>query len=87
MLEAVLGLGGLALFFAFVLAYASRKFRIEEDPKLKEIVKKLPGVNCGACGFANCKAFAVAVIKGDVPIDGCRVGGKKVAEQISALLK
>jgi len=87
MLEAVIGLGGLALFFAFIIAYASKKFRIEEDPKLKEIIKVLPGANCGACGFANCKALAEAIIKGEAPIDGCKVGGKKTAEKIASIIE
>ena len=87
MLEAVIGLGGLALFFGFLLAYASKKFKVEEDPKLQKIINALPGVNCGACGFANCKTLAEAIVKGKAPIDGCKVGGKKTADKIASIIK
>lgn len=87
MLEAVIGLGLLALFFGFLIAYASKKFKIEESQKLKEVEKALPGLNCGACGFANCKALAEAIIKGEASVDGCKIGGKKTADKLSKVLK
>ena len=35
------------------------------DPRLEEIISLLPGLNCGACGFANCENLAEAVLKGE----------------------
>jgi len=41
--------------------------------KIGEIYEKLPGVNCGACGYTDCMAFARAVHKGEVELDDCKV--------------
>ncbi|MBN1114446.1 MAG: RnfABCDGE type electron transport complex subunit B [Oligoflexia bacterium] len=43
---------------------ASKKFRVERDPRVDEILEALPGANCGGCGFAGCAAFAETVVKG-----------------------
>ena len=43
-------LGGLGLIFGLVLAFASKKFAIPRDPRLDDVIKALPGANCGACG-------------------------------------
>ncbi|SHE59578.1 Putative Fe-S cluster [Marinitoga hydrogenitolerans DSM 16785] len=47
----------------------------------KEVLNDLPNMNCGACGYANCKLFAEGVIKGEVTIDDCviRQKTKKIA--------
>jgi len=39
--------------------------------KREEIVKILPGKDCGACGSPNCRTFAEDVAKGFVTIDYC----------------
>ncbi len=35
------------------------------------IFKLLPRTNCRACGFATCMAFAAALSKGEIAVDGC----------------
>lgn len=42
----------------------------------KEVLNDLPNMNCGACGYANCKLFAEGVIKGEVTIDDCVIRAK-----------
>jgi hypothetical protein len=37
-----------------------------------DIVKILPGANCGKCGYATCMAFAIAVLKDGVPLENCQ---------------
>lgn len=54
-------LGGV---FGLVLATASKKFAVEEDPRIGEITNLLPGANCGGCGFAGCGALADAIVSG-----------------------
>ena len=54
-------LGGV---FGLVLATASKKFAVEEDPRIGEIINLLPGANCGGCGFAGCGAMADAIVSG-----------------------
>ncbi len=48
-------LGGL---LAIVLYFVARKFKVEEDPRIDDVEKMLPGANCGGCGFAGCRAMA-----------------------------
>ena len=49
----LLAMGGLGLFFATILAVASEKLKVEEDPKVEQVNEALPGLNCGACGQAG----------------------------------
>lgn len=42
----------------------------------KEVLNNLPNMNCGACGYANCKLFAEGVMKGEVTIDDCVIRAK-----------
>jgi len=72
-LLAVITLGGLGLFFGLGLALASKKFRINSDPRLEKITADLPGANCGACGMAGCAGFAEALISGKSTVDKCPV--------------
>ena len=48
----------LGLVLAVVLYLVAEKFKVEEDPRIEEVEKVMPGANCGGCGFAGCHAFA-----------------------------
>jgi Na+-translocating ferredoxin:NAD+ oxidoreductase subunit B len=54
--------------------------------KLGPIKAILPNVNCGACGFSDCTAFAKAVLEGNAEPNGCIPGGNKVAHTIADIL-
>ncbi|MGE5629911.1 MAG: RnfABCDGE type electron transport complex subunit B [Caulobacteraceae bacterium] len=82
----VITLGGIAVFFGIVLAYASKKFAVETDPKVGEIREILPGANCGGCGYAGCDACAEAIAKGVAPVSACPVGGSALAAKIAGLM-
>ena len=56
-------LTALAVLLALVLFWVSKKFKVEEDPRIDEVEKVMPGANCGGCGFAGCRAFAEAAVK------------------------
>lgn len=81
-----LSLGGLGLLFGLGLGYAAKKFAIEVDPLIPQVREALPGANCGACGFAGCDAFAKAVVEGIAPTNGCPVGGKETAANVSRIM-
>ncbi|HAI87558.1 MAG TPA: electron transporter RnfB, partial [Firmicutes bacterium] len=49
-LSALLSLGALGLIFGLSLGVAAKKFAVERDPRVDEILAVLPGANCGACG-------------------------------------
>lgn len=82
----VLVLGGLGFVFASGLAYASQKFHVEVDPKITEVRDVLPGANCGACGVPGCDGFARGVVAGELPVDGCPVGGSECAEAVAKIM-
>ncbi|MEO0298040.1 MAG: [Fe-Fe] hydrogenase large subunit C-terminal domain-containing protein [candidate division WOR-3 bacterium] len=46
---------------------------LDKLEKLNEIEKKLPGIDCGACGCPTCKAFAEDIVQGIKNIDECIV--------------
>ncbi|HCJ66106.1 MAG TPA: ferredoxin [Elusimicrobia bacterium] len=85
-LYAVLVLAGLALIFAFGLAVASKIFAINQDPRLVALISALPGVNCGACGFAGCAGYAGELFKGTAEPGKCTVGQKEIADKIGKIL-
>jgi len=74
MLPAVVSLALLGAVFGTILAFASKKFAVEEDPRISAINEILPGANCGACGFPGCAALAVAICQGNAPVDACLPG-------------
>ena len=55
-------LSGLGLLLALVLFFVAKKFKVEEDPRIDDVEKAMPGASCGGCGFAGCRAFAEAAV-------------------------
>ena len=77
----------LSILAAVVLFYISKKFQIFEDPRIDQIAEILPGVNCGGCGFAGCKAFAEAYIKStDTDDIFCPVGSNATMSKAAEIL-
>lgn len=72
---------------ALLLFFVSKKFEVQEDPRIGQVSEVLPQANCGGCGFPGCSAFAAACVKGD-SLEGlyCPVGGSPVMEKISGIL-
>ena len=68
------------------LVYTSKKYNVEVDERESAVREKLPGNNCGACGFAGCDALAAAIVAGDAPVNACPVGGASVAEQVGQIM-
>ena len=89
-LIAVLVLGAIALVAAVILYIVSKKFAVQEDPRIAQVVEILPGANCGGCGFAGCGGLAEALVKGADAgsIEGirCPVGGDPVMGEVADLL-
>ncbi|MBN2461169.1 MAG: RnfABCDGE type electron transport complex subunit B [Candidatus Cloacimonetes bacterium] len=85
-LYAIATLGVLGLFYGLGLAFASRKFHVEVDPKIELINEILPGANCGACGHPGCFAYAEAIAGKGEEINKCAPGGEKAVKQIAAIM-
>lgn len=77
----------LGLLLAVLLYLLAKKFKVDEDPRIDDVEKTMPGANCGGCGFAGCRAFAEAAVKADT-LDGvfCPVGGNDVMKKVAAIL-
>ncbi|MCL2081330.1 MAG: RnfABCDGE type electron transport complex subunit B [Oscillospiraceae bacterium] len=84
-LTAVLTLGGLGLLFGAVLAVSSRLFKVELDDRYDNILKALPGANCGGCGYTGCAAYASAITEG-ADIDLCPPGGDETIQAIAGIM-
>ena len=85
-INSVLSLSGMGLLFGAGLAYASKKFAVEVDPREEAIMGVLPGANCGGCGFPGCGGLASAIVKGEAEVNACPVGGASVAAQIGEIM-
>ena len=55
LLYTILTLCVLGVLSAVILYFVAQKFRVEEDPRIDQVEKMLPGANCGGCGFAGCR--------------------------------
>jgi len=85
-LAAVLILGGVGFAFGGLIALANRKLKVWEDPRIDGTVDLLPGTNCGACGFAGCRAFAEGLVEGKAQPAGCTNMGEDAIADVAAYL-
>jgi Na+-translocating ferredoxin:NAD+ oxidoreductase RNF subunit RnfB len=85
-LSAVLVLGGVALTFGVLIALAQKQLYVWEDPRIDGVTELLPGANCGACGFAGCRAFAEATVTGAAAPAGCTVMNADMRADVAAFL-
>ena len=76
----------IALLVAIGLVFTGKKFAVEVDERVVAIREKLPGNNCGACGYAGCDALAAAIAAGEAAVNACPVGGAPVAEAIGDIM-
>ncbi len=89
MLDIIVGVGilfGLGVLFAVLLAFANKKFKVFEDPRIDAVEEMLPGANCGACGVPGCHAFAETVVAGDAGPGKCTVSSPEGVETIADFL-
>lgn len=72
---------------AVLLYVVSKKFHVEEDPRIDLVTEALPGANCGGCGFPGCSGFARACVEAET-MDGlyCTVGGNETMLAVADML-
>ncbi len=85
-LSTTLVIAVIGIIVAAGLVYTGKKFAVEVDEREQAVREKLPGNNCGACGYAGCDALAAAISRGDAPVNACPVGGAPVAEAIGDIM-
>jgi Na+-translocating ferredoxin:NAD+ oxidoreductase RNF subunit RnfB len=77
---------GLGLGFAIVLLIASEKLRVQVDPKVEQVHRALPNLDCGGCGFAGCAKYAKALLENPELLGKCAPGGSQTAGAIANIL-
>jgi len=82
----VAAMAALGLIFGVGLAYTLKLFGIEVDPVILQLLARLPGSNCGACGKAGCAGFAEALKKGEAMPSGCAVSNDEARHAIAEIL-
>ena len=87
LLFTIVTLSVLGILSAVILYFVAQKFKVEEDPRIDDVEKMLPGANCGGCGFAGCRAMAEAMVReDDISSLYCPVGGGDCMKQIATYL-
>lgn len=82
-LYAVLVMAGLSAGFAVLISLAYKYFKVEENPAVKVVEDKLPGLNCGACGFASCHVYAEHIVNEKDMSAVCVVADAKTIKEIA----
>lgn len=77
---------GLGLIIGLLLGFAGKILTVEVNEKEIAIRECLPGVNCGACGYAGCDAYAEAVANGKAKNNLCVVAGSDGAKSIACIM-
>ncbi|MBN1699600.1 MAG: RnfABCDGE type electron transport complex subunit B [Spirochaetales bacterium] len=83
---AFLVVGGLGVTFGLLLSLASRLFAVKKDMRTARLEEALPGLNCGACGFAGCVSYAEAIVGGEAALTLCTAGGSQTAEKLAGIM-
>lgn len=79
-------MAGLAGLLALLLAIASKKLYVFEDPRIEQVEELLPHSNCGACGTAGCHNFAEQAVAGQIEPARCTVNDPDQNKTIASLL-
>ena len=85
-LLSILVLGALGAIFGALLAFASKIFHVEVDPKQAAVREALAGANCGGCGYPGCDGYAAAVARGEAPCNRCVAGGAETAAKVAEIM-
>jgi len=85
-LFSILVLSVMGALFGAVLAFASKIFHVETDPREAAVRECLAGANCGGCGYPGCDGYAKAVAAGEAPCNKCVAGGPEAAAKIAEIM-
>ncbi len=80
-------LGGIGFVLGTAIAVVNRVFWVWEDPRIDEAEDMLPGTDCGACGEPGCRAFAEALVEGEVDPADCTNMSAEERELLAAELE
>ena len=80
-------LASLGIIFGVLIAVLSKVLYVEEDHRIEDVEKMLPGNNCGGCGKSGCHGLAMALIEEGASPDLCKPIKKEQVEVIKEYLK
>lgn len=83
---AIIVIAAVGLFIGIFLGIASIIFKVFVDEREEKILSKLPGNNCGGCGYPGCSGLAAAIVKGEAPVNACPVGGDVSGNAIAEIM-
>ena len=69
-----------------VLGFASKKFYVEPDTRVDDLLALLPGYNCGGCGNPGCSAMAEKLVNGESTPEQCKPCKAEAREEIKKYL-
>lgn len=76
----------LGILAGILLTVVSKKFAVEVNENIENIIQILPNINCGACGYAGCADYAGALVNKNENITLCKPGGLEATHRISEIL-
>ena len=76
----------IALIAGLILSISSIVFATPKDEKVEALIEALPGINCGACGYSGCEAYAKALAKKETKNGLCPPGGIETTGEIAEIL-
>jgi len=83
---AMVSVSAIGLVCAVILVLASKFMATKVDERVMQISELLPGINCGACGYSSCDAYAHALIYNLMPPNLCIPAGNDTSKMISKIL-
>lgn len=86
-LVAILVLAAIGGVLGALIGVAAKFLQVEEDPRLEEVTKRLPGANCGGCGYPGCSGLAEAIVFDGISPTLCKPGKAEMVSQIKAYLE
>lgn len=87
MINAVLALGVIGGVLGLLLGVATTYLHVDIDERIDVVTDKLPGVNCGACGYPGCNGLATALVEGTQDkVSTCVVANQIAKEEIMKYL-
>ncbi len=86
MLSSIATLTVLGLVLGGLLGVAAKYLKVDGNPLIEEIEERLPGSQCGQCGFAGCRPAAEALADGQAAVTLCPPGGKALASELASKL-
>ncbi len=87
MIIEIVFLGILGLISGLGLEIVSSRLEEEADERVKAINDVLPGLNCGACGYAGCDQYAEEVVDDPDNLGACVQLSDEQREEIRDIIE